>query len=164
MFRVFIGLGSNVGDRLRYLSEAVHEIQQIVRVVRISSIYETEPVGMKSEQSFYNMVIETETSLLPKHLLSNLKGIETKFGRKADSHMMPREIDIDIELYDGYAFKDESVEVPHLELSKRKFLLESFNEIAPHTIHPLLKKTMQELCRSCTDSHNVVQTNYSLTA
>ncbi|TAK61191.1 MAG: 2-amino-4-hydroxy-6-hydroxymethyldihydropteridine diphosphokinase, partial [Bacteroidetes bacterium] len=121
MFRVFLALGSNQGDRLHYLSKAILEIKRVVDVSAVSSIYETEPVGMAETELFFNMVLEAKTTLLPAELLNKLKKIETALGRKHNSHNSPREIDIDIVLYEDYIFKDEAVELPHPEMWKRKF-------------------------------------------
>ncbi len=157
MFRVWLGLGSNKGERKQYLTQAVHEIWQVVKVEKISSIYETEPVGMEPTESFYNMALEIQTELLPPELLLVLNKIETKLGRKSDTHLQPREIDIDIELYDSYIYRDSSVVVPHPELHKRRFVLEPMNEIAPNIVHPILKKNINELCLTCNDHHSVIR-------
>src|SRR5258707_15425287 len=101
MVRVFLGLGSNLGDRAAYLKEGIREINQLAPVVASSPVYETEPVGMESDHRFYNMVIEVETSLRPPELLRKLKMIERKAGRKHATHHLDREIDIDILLYEG---------------------------------------------------------------
>ena len=96
-------------------------------------------------------------------ILWYVKNIELKLGRKQDSHLQPREIDIDIELYEGYVYHDDVIDVPHPELQHRKFLLEPFRELAPTIVHPLLKKTVNELYVECPDTHAVVRTHYSLT-
>src|SRR6266705_3549022 len=96
MFRVFLGLGSNLGDRLSYLTRTIAEIKAIAIVNSTSSIYETEPVGMESENFFYNMAIEIETESQPPELLRRIKNIERKIGRKSRARMSDREIDIDI--------------------------------------------------------------------
>src|SRR5215472_5963839 len=129
MVRVFLGLGSNLGDRSAYLKEALKEIHELAPVVASSPVYETEPVGMESDHLFYNMVVEVETSLRPPDLLRALKSIERKTGRKHAAHHLDREIDIDILLYEGIEYADERVRVPHPQLEHRRFALEPLKEI-----------------------------------
>ena len=163
MFRVYLGLGSNLGDRLEYLSRAVQEIGSIVSANSISSVYETEPVGMESDTPFYNMALGVDTPFYPPELLLHLKKIERKLGRKRGSHMQPREIDIDILLYRGYMYEDPMVQVPHPFLEHRRFALEPLNEIAPTAIHPQLNKTIASLLRECRDRAMVSRTVHLLT-
>jgi 2-amino-4-hydroxy-6-hydroxymethyldihydropteridine diphosphokinase len=155
MFRVFLGLGSNIGDRVQYLTKAISMIEQIGTIEQISSVFETEPVGMSDANSFYNLKVELSTEKQPRLLLKSLKEIETNLGRSSSSHMKPREIDIDILLVDGYIYKDEYLEIPHAELANRRFVLEPLNEIAPYVVHPVLHQTVSTLLTHCTDNHTV---------
>ncbi len=157
MVRVWLGLGSNKGDRKRYLEQAIHEISKVACIEKISAFYETEPVGMEPTDSFYNMVIEVSTDLLPSDLLKRMNAIELLLGRKSDTHLQPREIDIDIELYDSYIYRDSFIEVPHPELHKRKFVLTPMNEIAPEVVHPILKTSVNILHTECEDHHSVIR-------
>ena len=164
MFRVILGLGSNVGDRYRFLQRAVEELSQRWSIQSVSGIYETEPVGMELEAlNFYNMVADIETPLFPADLLKELKKIEASLGRKSHTHRMPREIDIDIELYKGYSYEDSRVTVPHPELERRRFVLEPLYEIAPTLVHPVNGRTIGTLLRQCTDRSRVVRTEHTLT-
>jgi 2-amino-4-hydroxy-6-hydroxymethyldihydropteridine diphosphokinase len=158
MYRVFLGLGSNVGNRIGYLNRAIGEMNDFSPVKSSSSVYETEPVGMASEHQFLNMVVEVETSLRPTELFSRLKAIERKLGRKPGSHMLDREIDLDILLYDGFSYSDEVVSVPHPQLEHRRFVLEPFKEIAPFVVHPTRNQTIASILRSCRDRSRVVRT------
>ncbi|MDI6767621.1 MAG: 2-amino-4-hydroxy-6-hydroxymethyldihydropteridine diphosphokinase [Bacteroidota bacterium] len=162
MYQVFLGLGSNLGDRLENLSRAVEEIKAITIVDAISSIYETKPIDMDSENLFYNMVVGIHTPDDPPLLLTQLRKIERKLGRKHSIHKEPRTIDIDILLYKGLAYEDHTVKVPHPGLEHRRFVLEPFCEIAPTAIHPNLEKTIASLLRNCSDVHSVMKTDIQL--
>src|SRR6267378_2367248 len=162
MYRVFLGLGSNLGDRLGSLSKAIQAIEEAMPVRAISSVYETEPVGMESEHLFYNMTLEVETDLHPAELIRLLKSIEKKLGRKRRPSMMDREIDIDILLYDGFSYADDIVRVPHPRLETRRFVLEPLKEIAPLVVHPTRNQTVASLLRGCRDISRVVRTDRHL--
>lgn len=162
MYNVYLGLGSNLGQRLENLSRAVDEIHSIATVTGTSSIYETEPVDLDSEEPFLNMVVGIHTPDDPPLLLVKLKKIERKLGRKRQVHMDSRIIDIDILLYRGLAYEDHTVRVPHPALEHRRFVLEPLNEIAPTAVHPVLEKTVATLLRNCRDRHKVVRTEYHL--
>jgi len=167
MYQVFLGLGSNLGDRLENLSHAITEIKSISKIMTISSIYETEPVAMDIEKPFLNMVISVETSNEAPMLLAQIKKIEKKIGRKLPSHNEPRIIDIDILMYRGVTYEDQSITVPHPQLENRRFALQPLYEIAPTAVHPRSQKTIATLLRNCRDTHKVTQTdfniNYSIT-
>ena len=159
MYRVFLGLGSNIGDRIGYLTKTIQEINDLTPVRSTSPVYETQPVGLESEHSFFNMVIEVETILQPAELIRRLKSIERKLGRRTASHMRDREIDIDILLYDGFSYSDEVVRVPHPQLEFRRFVLEPFKDIAPLVVHPTRNQTIASLLRLCRDASRVVRTD-----
>jgi 2-amino-4-hydroxy-6-hydroxymethyldihydropteridine diphosphokinase len=162
MYHVFLGIGSNLGNKLENLNRAVEEIGKIVTIHALSSIYETEPVGMENAGPFYNMVVGIQTTDDPPLLIVKLKSVEKKVGRKLPSHMEPRIIDIDILLYRGVAYEDHTVRVPHPMLEHRRFALEPLNEIAPTAVHPTLEKTVGSLLRNCRDRHSVVRTELHL--
>jgi 2-amino-4-hydroxy-6-hydroxymethyldihydropteridine diphosphokinase len=162
MYRVFLGLGSNVGNRLGFLNRAVAEINDLAHIRAASFVYETDPVGIASEHLFLNMVIDLETSLRPPELFPPLKAIERKLGRRPGSHMMDREIDIDILLYDGFSYSDEIVRVPHPQLEHRRFVLEPFKELAPFIVHPTRNQTIASLLRTCRDRSRVVRTELAV--
>lgn len=144
--KIFIGLGSNLGDRKAYLDKAMNEIEEFARVVKKSSVYETDPVGYKNQGRFLNMVVEIETSFTPSDLLDKLKELEKIVGRKkSEVRFGPREIDLDILLYGNQIINEEELKVPHPEMSKREFVLDPLNEISPFTVNPQLNKTIREL-------------------
>lgn len=162
MFLVYLGLGSNIGDRFSFLSKAVKELEKIVVVKSISSVYEAEPWGVQNQNRYLNVVLEIETGLYPLELFEKLQQTESKLGRKKLSHMEPRTMDIDILLYHGWSFENNLLSIPHPELERRRFVLEPLSEIAPMAVHPILGKTMISLLRHCRDRNLVMRTPYTL--
>jgi len=164
MAQVFLGLGSNIGNRLWYLKRAIEAICKIeqAKAVGISSVYETEPVGYKEQNKFLNLVIELDTQIEPIELLVILQQIEYALGRCKRERWGPREIDIDILLYGEMIVRTSSLTIPHPELEHRRFVLIPLSEIAPGAIHPVHKKTIAELLQQCPDSSGVVKTNQRL--
>ncbi|RMD94604.1 MAG: 2-amino-4-hydroxy-6-hydroxymethyldihydropteridine diphosphokinase [Calditrichaeota bacterium] len=130
---IFLGLGSNVGDRLNNLREAIQRISSLpnTHIIKMSSIYETEPVGFKDQGLFYNMALEISTKLSPEELLDALKEIEKRMGRIPTVRWGPRIIDIDILYWDQEVMETPRLKIPHAEIENRRFVLETLNEIAP---------------------------------
>lgn len=155
MARVYLALGSNLGDRLRNLRDAVKQLSPAVRVTRVSSVYDTEPWGMTDQPRFLNIVVEAETALPPAALLKLLKGIECAMGRRDTVRYGPRVVDLDILLYDDWVFKTSVLEIPHPRLAERRFVLVPLSEIAPEMRHPRLKRTMRELLAQLPDPGDV---------
>lgn len=156
MYRVYLGLGSNVAPRLEHLAAAVARIAQAARLAAVSGVYETEPVDMEGAEDFLNLALEIETEDDPPLLLAKLRGIEKALGRRPSSRGGPRTIDIDILLYRGMAYADPMVTVPHPRLHLRRFALEPLCEIAPAALHPTMERTVGWLLRNCRDAHRVV--------
>jgi 2-amino-4-hydroxy-6-hydroxymethyldihydropteridine diphosphokinase len=130
MTRAWLALGSNLGDRTRYLGLARSALEQSgIRLRRASSVAETEPVGVLDQPRFLNQVLEVETSLLPRQLLEAVKRIEQQVGRTPGRRWGPREIDIDILRYDGQQLAEPGLTIPHPELQHRPFLLELLHEL-----------------------------------
>jgi len=157
MVQVFIGLGSNLGDRVDYLYRALVEIansRQII-VKKCSSIYETEPVGKNDQPQFLNMVAELESTLLPQELLWRLKEIEGVLGRTHAEHWGPREIDLDILYYGSEVLNDGKLQLPHPEIANRRFVLVPMNEIAGEYFDPMKQRTAKELLQCCSDTGTV---------
>ena len=163
-YRVFLGLGSNLGERHVLLNRAVSEVKLIpsTRVVWGSSVYETTPYGNPDQPLYLNAALEVETGLLPGELLSALKAIESKLGRTKEERWAPREIDLDILLYDGLVVKEPEVSVPHPELEKRRFVLVPLQELDPDVVHPVNGMTARELAAACRDTGKVVKTQYRI--
>ena len=145
---VFIGSGSNLGDRITALDTAVELLAPEVQVLKASKVYETPPWGYEDQPAFLNQVLQVETELDPPALLMVLKRIELKMGRKATFLYGPRAIDLDILFYDGLIYSTDSLQIPHPLASERAFVLVPMREIAPAFIHPALGKTMTELARA----------------
>jgi 2-amino-4-hydroxy-6-hydroxymethyldihydropteridine diphosphokinase len=143
---VYIGIGSNLGDREKNCSRSVDLLEKNGIVIRQeSSLYETIPWGLRDQPLFLNMVIKVETELKPQELLELLKNVEIEVGREKSSRWGPRIIDLDILLYDDIALNEETLTVPHPYLHKRDFVLIPLCEIAPDVRHPVLQLTMREL-------------------
>ena len=142
----YLSLGSNVGDRQRFIEEAIRRLgSPDLKVLRVSSIYETEPRDVRNQPWFLNLVVEAETSLLPRLLLARVRRIERELGRKRAVSKGPRTIDVDILLYGHFVIGSTDLTVPHPRMAERRFVLEPLCELAPEIRHPVLRRTMREL-------------------
>jgi len=144
---VYLGLGSNMGERQENLTLALDYISQRLRIEKKSSVYDTEPVGDAKQPRFLNMVCRVTTSLAPATLLTVLKGIESKMGRLPGPPNSPRPIDIDILLYGDQVIETHELKIPHPRLAERAFVLVPLVEIAPDLVHPVLKQSAKDLLR-----------------
>jgi dihydropteroate synthase/2-amino-4-hydroxy-6-hydroxymethyldihydropteridine diphosphokinase len=143
--RVYLGLGSNLGDRYGHLLDALERLRAYVTIDRLSSIYETEPWGYADQPRFLNAVCGGETDLTPQELLGAVKTIELVGGREPAFRYGPRVIDIDILLYGETVIDQVDFSIPHAHLHERDFVLAPLNEIAPEVVHPRLGKTIEAL-------------------
>jgi 2-amino-4-hydroxy-6-hydroxymethyldihydropteridine diphosphokinase len=145
----YLSLGSNRGDKATNINKAIDFLRGIGDIEEVSSLYETEPVGMETEaENFYNLVLcmQIPSSLSPVDLLREIKEFERRMGRDiAHSHNLPRIIDIDILLAGNQEINTEELVVPHQEMTKRAFVLMPLHEIAPQVVHPVLNKSIKEL-------------------
>ena len=157
MSKVYLGLGSNINDRIDYIERALKEIEGLkdTKIIKSSSIYETEPWGHKEQNSFLNLVVLIETSFSPLNLIVRLKEIEIKCGRIKRDKWFEREIDIDILFFDDFILKSEQLEIPHPQLQNRRFVLVPLNEIEPDFIHPLLNVNITSLLETSKDKSEV---------
>ena len=152
MYITYLLLGSNLGNRKKYIASAISEIEaKLGSVSQRSSLYQTASWGKHDQPDFINQVIELKTSLEPKDLLSGILGIEADFGRKRIEKWGSRTIDIDILLYDDQIVNEPELIIPHPYLAFRRFCLMPLCEIAPEFIHPVLKKNIQELLFELSD-------------
>lgn len=141
----YLGLGSNLGDRRQNLAKALKLMSPQVKVMKLSSIYETEPVGYTDQPLFYNAVCQVSTALSPRELLHLAKEIEQRLGRRASFPNAPRPIDIDILFYDDKITRSKELIIPHPRLVERAFVLVPLAEIAPNLVHPEKGQTIKEL-------------------
>ncbi len=153
---VYLGLGSNVGNRLGNLRMALRLLAPLCRVEETSSLYETAPLGVEAQPPFYNAVCRVSTGLEPRGLLRHLKNIEFQIGRRPGVHWGPRPIDMDIILYGDAVVEEPDLIVPHPRLAERAFVLVPLAKLAPRLRHPVLGGTMQQLL-SAVGSEGVVE-------
>lgn len=142
---IYISLGSNLGDRLANLRNAMTNISPKVKAVAQSSIYETEPWGYSDQPSFLNQIIKANTDLAPFDLLAFFKEIEVSMGRQETFRFGPRLIDLDILFYDDLVLNTPKLTIPHPRIIERAFVLIPLVEIAPDLYHPVFCKTIQQL-------------------
>lgn len=156
MTRVFLSLGSNIGDRASNLNAAMAALADAgVRVKKVSSFYETEPVDYLKQDWFLNCVVEGETDLPAGALLPQLRAIETRMGSKKLIAKGPRILDIDILLYGDEAIATPELQVPHPRMTQRRFVLVPLAEIAPSLRHPSWQGSVKELLAATRDHSEV---------
>ena len=157
MSRVFISIGSNLGNKIDNCRQAIKEIAEFTKIVRASSLYETEPVGKEDQPNFINAAVEIETDLSPHELLTQLHVIENNLGRVREEKWGPRTIDLDIIFYDNLIIKDNDLIIPHPRAHERRFVLEPIKEIAPDFIDPDLKVSISDLLSNLNDEKSVIR-------
>lgn len=147
MSKVYIAVGSNLGNRASHLKEAEDRLQQVTGVYfkKKSPLYETEPVGGPEQRKYLNGVWEIETSLEAPALLGRLMEIEKSLGRERKGKNEPRPIDLDILFYGDKVIQNEGLSVPHPRLHERWFVLKPLADLCPDFVHPKKKKTVREL-------------------
>ncbi len=154
--RVYLGIGSNLGDRLSNLCCAVQMLDQADIVHdKLSSIYETQPVGFKEQPDFFNAIVAAETCSSPAQLLAKVRLIETRLGRKRLFRWGPRIMDIDILLYNREKVDTASLVIPHAELFNRRFVLVPLHEISPDLEIPGTELTVHQALIQCPDQNRV---------
>jgi 2-amino-4-hydroxy-6-hydroxymethyldihydropteridine diphosphokinase len=151
---VYLGLGSNVGDRLDYLRKAVDRLPAVgLRVLRVSPVYETEPVDLRDQPWFLNCVVEGETDLAAADLLAGLQRLERALGRRRETELPkgPRTIDIDILLFGSLVVRSPGLTVPHPRMERRRFVLTTLAALAPDLRHPVSHKRVSEMLAGVPD-------------
>jgi 2-amino-4-hydroxy-6-hydroxymethyldihydropteridine diphosphokinase len=144
---VYLGLGSNVGDRRAHLESAIAQLAPLGKVTARSAFYETEPMEMAAQPWFLNCAVALETELMPRQLLARLLEIERALGRKRSKSQPkgPRTIDLDVLLFGSSVVEAPGLTIPHPAMHQRRFVLEPLAEIAPEARHPVFKRSMREL-------------------
>jgi 2-amino-4-hydroxy-6-hydroxymethyldihydropteridine diphosphokinase len=146
---VYLALGTNLGDRLSNLKQAIAALTPQLEVKAKSQVYETPPWGFEDQPKFLNQVIKANTYLDPEPLLKHLKRLEVALGRKESFPNGPRLIDMDILFYDDLVMEKPSLVLPHPRLHERGFVLLPLLEIAPNLVHPVRKQSVREMAETC---------------
>ena len=159
MHLAYIGFGSNIGDRLVHIQNAIQTLSKTegITLQKISSLYKTDPVGYEAQAQFLNGVAAIHTTLSPLSLLHTLKDIETAIGRKHRIRWGPREIDLDILIYGDLCVQTEKLIIPHPEMHLRGFVLVPLAEIAPNLVHPVFQETIQTILNRLENSKSVLK-------
>ena len=149
MSKVLVGVGSNLGDREFLIRKAVEAMRDLPRtlVVRVSSLYDTDPVGVEDQPAFLNAVVWLETTLEPRELLWQLLLIEKRMGRVRSQRWGPRPIDLDLLFYDDRAIAEPDLTVPHPEAHRRGFVLLPLLELDPEFVHPVTGEPIKKLIK-----------------
>jgi 2-amino-4-hydroxy-6-hydroxymethyldihydropteridine diphosphokinase len=144
----YLSLGSNVGDREANLRSALERLKP----VRVSPVYETEPVDYTDQPWFLNLVAEVETDCFPRQFLAQTQRIEREMGRVRSLPKGPRTLDIDILLFGSTVMRTTELEIPHPRLAERRFVLQPLADLAPDLRHPLTHRTVREMLAALTDT------------
>jgi len=163
--RIYLALGSNLGDREENLRAAVQMLQEKeILVRRISPVYETPAVYYEAQPDFLNCVLEAETSLPPAGLLSRTQEVESRLGRERVIPKGPRSIDIDVLLYGDRVIDEPGLQVPHPRMDERRFVLEPFADLAPELRHPVHGRTIREMLAEARYPASTRRTSITLVA
>jgi 2-amino-4-hydroxy-6-hydroxymethyldihydropteridine diphosphokinase len=155
MNKAFLLLGSNLGDRINAISQAIKLLQETGNIVAFSSVYQTAAWGKKDQPDFLNQVIILETSISSEELLKKIMEIEIKMGRVRADKWAERTIDIDILYFNEEIIVRENLKIPHPQIQFRRFTLVPLNEIAPEFKHPVLNITSVQMLERCEDKLEV---------
>lgn len=154
---VYISLGSNVGDRMAHLREGIAELGKLGAITKTSSFYETEPVEFKAQDWFLNCIVELRTERSPGELMAAILAIEQKMGRHRNLPKGPRNIDLDVILYEDLTVEEPGLKIPHPAMHRRRFVLAPLAEIAPDAIHPVFIRSASDLLQALGDEGGAVK-------
>ncbi|WP_010134882.1 2-amino-4-hydroxy-6-hydroxymethyldihydropteridine diphosphokinase [Ochrovirga pacifica] len=164
MNTALLSLGTNQGNKVENLNNALQKINKIGQITHVSSVYQTPPWGFKSED-FYNIALSVNTTLLAKDLIDELLKIEQELGRVRNHQTTgytARPLDIDIIFFNDEIIQTKKLEIPHPRMQDRRFVLIPLLEIAPNHYHPTLKTSLSQLLENCKDDSTIVKTNQTL--
>ncbi len=154
--QVFIGIGTNLGDREKNCVSALRRVENFAKIIRVSALYKTEPVGVEGEQPFFiNAVALVENCPPPEQLMWKLQDVEKEIGRTEKGNNKPRVMDLDILLYGDTVIDSSKLKIPHVLLCSRRFILEPLCQIAPDVRHPVSGKTVREILKVLDDKSGV---------
>jgi 2-amino-4-hydroxy-6-hydroxymethyldihydropteridine diphosphokinase len=142
---VYLGLGTNVGQRRQNLERAVAGLGEVMAITAVSPIYQTPPWGLTGQPDFLNLCLEATTTLAPLDLLHFTRQLERELGREKTVRWGPRLIDIDILFYDDLILRSEELTIPHPRMAERAFVLVPLADIAPDLVHPQTGQTVREM-------------------
>ncbi len=157
MARAYLSLGSNVGDREAHLHDAMAALGELGMITKTSSVYETEPVEFQAQAWFLNCVVELETERPVRELMAGILAIEKKMGRHRSLPKGPRNIDLDILLFENQMVDEPGIKVPHPAMQRRRFVLAPLAEISPDAIHPVSMRSASNLLEALGDEGGVVR-------
>jgi 2-amino-4-hydroxy-6-hydroxymethyldihydropteridine diphosphokinase len=152
---VYIGLGSNLGDRVENLRDAVHRLGAIIHVEQVSQLYVAAPLGYVRDDAYINAALHGRTTMTPMDLLGMMQSIETAMGRRPGVQYGPRPIDLDMLFYDSIQMETLKLTIPHPRLAERAFVLKPLADIAPNLMHPVLYYTVTQLLQDAEDAEQV---------
>lgn len=161
IYKYYLGLGSNIEPRLDFLKTAVEKLKKHGQILQKSSIFLTEPWGVKNQLDYYNAVVEYFSPVAPRKLLQEIKKLEKEIGRTYRYHWGPREIDIDILFSDSFHIDEPGLHVPHKMFHQRRFVLEPMSEMDGNFIAAGSHKTINDYLKGCQDSSQVKKLNLS---
>ena len=145
---VYLSIGTNLGNKIENLKNAISRLSSIVTINSISSVYETEPLNVQKQDNFLNIAIEVQTNFPPLELIEKLKKIESEMGRVLSELNKPRIIDIDIIFYNSIILDEVRIQVPHPRAHKRAFVIFPIMDLNPAFVHPILNKSLMEISKN----------------
>lgn len=148
MHKIFLGLGSNIGDKIGNIKKAIFFLKKHIIDIQVAPFYVSKAVGYENQEDFINTVLKGYTVLTPLELLDFTKTVEREVGRIYRFHWGPREIDIDILFFDDLVIDMESIKIPHPKLHERDFVLVPLKDLDENFIHPIFNKTIKELTKN----------------
>lgn len=151
MHTIYLGLGTNLGDRTANLQAAIAGLAEKLVMTAVSSLYQTPPWGLTDQPDFLNLCLAAQTDLTPEELLTFVKNLEVALGRQPAERWGPRLIDIDILFYANQLVETETMTIPHPRLAERAFVLRPLADIAPDFVHPVLGETIVALAAKVGD-------------